>query len=822
MTISELSPEKLRLECPPDQVGCETSADLGPIDGIIGQDRALKALKFGVEMKGKGFNVYVAGPPITGKRPAARSFLENIAKSRPVPPDWVYVNNFENPYEPKTLKLPAGRARVFQKDLKNLVDQAKRAVPAALQNDEFTSRGNNITKKAVAERNQILSDLNKQAAVHGYTVRMTQLGITIVPVVDGKTLSQEEFDTLPARVKKKYEQSRDTVRAALDKAGKEVNDLDAKTLEELKKLRDDSVRYAIGGLMTNIVSRYEALPEIVQHLNEVRDDIMENTELFTPGAAEEKPEAEQQSPLERNIPDFLFRRYDVNVIVDNSELKGAPVISEDNPTVTNLLGKFENESRFGALTTDFTLIKGGSIHRANGGYLILGAVELLKNQFSYDGLKRVLQSGSILIEATGERLGVASTKTLVPQPIPLNVKVILVGDHDIYQVLYTQDPDFGILFKVKAHFDDSIERNDQNQKTYGSFVHSLAEREGLNHLEAKALAKVVEYGSRLAEDQTKLSTKFPEIADLVREANFYAVQDEAKLVKDVHIKKALDEKVYRSNLLDEKVKEMIERGIILIDTSGTQVGQVNGLSVISLGDFDFGQPSRITASLGLGRKGIIDIERESRMGGQTHTKGVLIISGYLENKYAHDKPLSLSCRLVFEQSYGGVDGDSASSTELYAILSALSELPVKQNLAVTGSVNQKGIVQAIGGVNEKIEGFYSTCKAKGLKGNEGVMIPSSNVQHLMLNEEVVEAVRQGKFHIYPVSTIDEGIEILTGVNAGQLKNDGTYESGTVHYRVNKRLSEMNQRMVAIGGSSRLDEETPRSEIEALARPRTDS
>jgi lon-related putative ATP-dependent protease len=486
--------------------------------------------------------------------------------------------------------------------------------------------------------------------------------------------------------------------------------------------------------------------------------------------------------------------------------------------VTNLLGKFENESRFGALTTDFTLIKGGSIHRANGGYLILGAIELLKNQFSYDGLKRVLQSGSILIEGAGERLGVASTKTLVPQPIPLNVKVILVGDHEIYQALYTQDPDFGILFKVKAHFDDSIERNDQNQKTYGSFVHSLCEREGLNHLEAPALAKVVEYGSRLAEDQTKLSTKFPEIADLVREANFYAVQDEAKLVKEVHIKKALDEKVYRSNLLDEKVKEMIERGIILIDISGTQVGQANGLSVISLGDFDFGQPSRITASLGLGRRGIIDIERESRMGGQTHTKGVLIISGYLENKYAHDKLLSLSCRLVFEQSYGGVDGDSASSTELYAILSALSELPVKQNLAVTGSVNQKGVVQAIGGVNEKIEGFYSTCKAKGLKGNEGVIIPSSNVQHLMLNEEVVEAVRQGRFHIYPVSTIDEGIEILTGVNAGQLKSDGTYEPGTVHYRANKRLAEMNQKMAALGGSSRLEEETPPSEIEALARP----
>jgi len=818
MTVNELSPEKLRLECPPDQVGCETSAELGPVDGIIGQDRALKALKFGVEMKGKGFNVYVAGPPITGKRPAARSFLENIAKTRPVPPDWVYVNNFQNPYEPKTLKLPPGRAKVFQKDLKNLVDQAKRAVPAALQNEEFVSRGNSITKKAVAERNKILSDLNKQAEVHGYSVRMTQLGITIIPVVDGKTVSQEEFDSLPARVKKKYDQSRDTVRAALDKAGKEVNDLDARTLEELKKLRDDSVRYAIGGLMTNLVSRYEGLPNVVQHLNELRDDIMENTELFTPGGTEEKPDSEEKNPLEKSLPDFLFRRYDVNVIVDNSELKGAPVISEDNPTVTNLLGKFENESRFGALTTDFTLIKGGSLHRANGGYLILGAIELLKNQFSYDGLKRVLQSGSILIEETGQRLGVASTKTLVPQAIPLNVKVILVGDHEIYQALYTQDPDFGILFKVKAHFDDSIERNDQNQKTYGSFVHSLCEREGLNHLEAPALAKVVEYGSRLAEDQTKLSTKFPEIADLVREANFYATQDGAKIVKDVHIKKALDEKVYRSNLLDEKIKEMIERGIILIDTSGTQVGQVNGLSVISLGDFDFGQPSRITASLGLGRRGIIDIERESRMGGQTHTKGVMIISGYLENKYAHDKPLSLSCRLVFEQSYGGVDGDSASSTELYSILSALSELPIKQNLAVTGSVNQKGEVQAIGGVNEKIEGFYKTCKAKGLKGDEGVMIPRSNVQHLMLNEEVVEAVRQGRFHIYPVSTIDEGMEILTGVNAGQLKNDGTYDPGTVNYRVNKRLAEMTQRMAALVRSSRLEGETRPSEIETLAQP----
>lgn len=815
MTVSELPPEKLKLECPTDKVGCETSQELGPVEGIIGQERALKALKFGVEMKGKGFNIYAAGLPLTGKRPATRNYLEGIAKTRPTPPDWIYVNNFENSYEPKALKLPAGRARVFQKDLKNFIDQAKRAVPAALQNDEFVSRTNSITKNSVQERNKILNSLNQEAERNGYAVRMTQLGITILPVLEGKPLSQAEFDSLPARVKKKYDDSRDTVRIALDKAGKQINELEAKTLAELRKLTEDSVHYAIGGLIATLTSRYQDLLDVARHLNDLRDDILENTELFTQAGEQQTREDQPSSRVERSMPDLPFRRYEVNVIVDNSELKGAPVISEDNPTVTNLLGRIENEARFGALLSDFTLIKGGSMHKANGGYLILGATELLKSQLSYDGLKRALQSGSITIEETGQRLGVASTKSLTPQPIPLNVKVVLVGDQSIYQALYTIDPDFSILFKVKAQFDDSIERNDQNMKTYGSFVHSLCEREGLNHLEAAALAKVVEYGSRLAEDQAKLSTKFPEIADLVREANFYASQDESRYIKDKHIKKALEEKVYRSNLLDEKVKEMIQRGIILIDTSGAKVGQVNGLSVISLGDFDFGQPSRITASLGLGRKGIIDIEREAKMGGQIHTKGVLIISGYLENKYAHDKPLSLSCRLVFEQNYGGVEGDSASSTELYAILSALAELPIKQNMAVTGSVNQKGEVQAIGGVNEKIEGFYEVCKAKGLKGDEGVLIPKSNVQHLMLNEEVVDAVKQDRFHIYPVGTIDEGIEILTGAKAGEIRSDGTYEPGTVHYKVNKRLAEMAQAIARLADLSKGARETRPAEIETL-------
>src|SRR6267378_2614307 len=757
-----------------------------------------------MEMKGKGFNVFAAGPPVTGKRPATRSYLEKIAKTKPTPPDWCYVNNFQNPYEPKALKLPAGKAKIFQKDLKNLIDQVKRAVPAALQSEEFAARTNSITKKSVEERDRILNGLNDIAKQSSYAVRMNQLGIGIVPMRAGKPVSQEEFDALPPGVKKKFEQSRETVRNALDKAGKQVNELEAKTLDELKKLRDDTVHYAMGGLISTLTSRYQDQPDVIQYLDDLRDDILENTELFTLSVTDQQKKDADSPPnlAETGLPDLLYRRYQVNVIVDNSELKGAPVIVEDNPTVTNLLGRIENEAKFGTLSTDFTLIKGGSIHKANGGYLILGARELLTSQLSYESLKRALQSGNISIEETGQRLGIASTKSLTPQPIPLNVKIVLAGEHQIYQALYVADPDFGLLFKVKAQFDDTIERSNENMKTYGRFVHTLCEKENLNHLEAPAIAKVVEYGSRLAEDQSKLSTKFPEIADLVREANLYSTKDESKYIKDTHILKALQEKIYRSNLLDDKTKEMIERGVILIDTSGAKIGQVNGLSVISLGDFDFGQPSRITASVGLGREGVIDIERESHLGGQIHTKGVLIISGYLEGKYAHDKLLALSCRIVFEQSYGGVEGDSASSTELYAILSALSELPIKQNLAVTGSVNQKGVVQAIGGVNEKIEGFYKICKAKGLKGDEGVMIPSSNAQHLMLNEEVVEAVRKDRFHIYPISTIDEGIETLTGVKAGALRNDGNYEAGSVHFRVNKRLAEMAEEITKFAEFSR--------------------
>ena len=774
---------------------CRTSGDLTPLDGVIGQDRALRALNLGLGMRDKGFNVYVAGPPGTGKTTAVRNFLETAAKSRPAPPDWCYVNNFRNPYEPLYIKLLTGRARTFRKDVDNFIEEVRRAVPRALQSDEFQSKRDAFIKTAEERRNAILSDLGKEAEQSGFSIRATPLGIVLVPIIDGKPISEDELAALPEHTKKEIDKRRENLESRFEEAMKQVASLNKETRTGLEKLTSDAVQYAIGFVMDSLVKTYDDIPEVLKYLKDVRTDILENFELF---AGTQEPAASQGQMLAPWMKDLPFRRYQINVIVDNSDLKGAPVIFEENPTYTNLFGRIEKEAQFGSFTTDFTLVKGGSIHKANGGYLVLPVEGLLGNMLSYDGLKRALRSNKIVIEEAGERLGFISTKSLTPQPIPLDVKVTLVGNPLVYQLLFAYDPEFREFFKVKADFDTTIDRNKENLRRYASFVCTICGKEGLKHLESSAIAKVVEYGSRLAEDQRKLSTRFAQIADLIREANYYAIQDESKYINAGHVLKALEEKVYRSNLIQQKIFEMIQRGLILIDTSGTKVGQVNGLSVISLGDFEFGRPSRVTASIGLGREGVIDIEREAKMGGPIHTKGVLILGGYLANKYAQDKPLNLSARLVFEQSYEGVEGDSASSTELYAIVSSLADLPVKQNIAITGSVNQRGEVQAIGGVNEKIEGFYELCKSKGLKGDESVMIPRSNVQDLMLKEEVVKAVEEGHFHIYSVSNIDQGIEILTGVKAGERRRDGLFEPNTVNFKVDQRLRQMAEAMAKFG------------------------
>jgi lon-related putative ATP-dependent protease len=621
-------------------------------------------------------------------------------------------------------------------------------------------------------------------------IQSTPIGLLLIPVVNGKPLSQEELLSLPQETKSKIQERREKLEAELRNTMRQFLDMERKIREEIKKLNREVALYAIGHLVEAIVEKYSDNSEITGYLKDVQNDILDNLSQFI-----KRGEAQQRLPFP--VPwmrEAIFRKYDVNVVVDNSDCKGAPVVMETNPTYQNLIGRTEKEAQFGALITDFTMIRGGSLHKANNGFLIIPVEDLLRNPFSYEALKRAIRDKNIVIEEPQERYGFISTKSLKPEPIPLDIRVILIGNPYLYQQLFILDTDFSELFKVKAEFDTSMERTEENVKKYAAFVCTLCEKENLKHLEQSALAKLIEYSQRIAEDQQKLSTRFAEVGDIIREANFYAVQDKSDAVTEKHVKKAIEEKIYRSRLIQEKIQEMITRGVLLIDTDAEKVGQVNGLSVMGIGDFAFGNPSRVTASIGLGREGVIDIEREAKMGGPIHTKGVLILSGYLNQKYAQDKPLSLSARLVFEQSYGGVEGDSASSTELYAILSALSELPIKQNIAVTGSVNQKGEVQAIGGVNEKIEGFFEVCKAGGLTGEQGVMIPESNVQNLMLKEEIVDAVKARKFHIYSAKSIDEGIEVLTGTKAGIKRQDGTFEKETVNYRVNKQLKDMAEKL----------------------------
>lgn len=791
MPITELPSENLRSECRVGFLHCETSAQLTPLERIIGQDRALKALEFGLGIRYKGFNIYVAGLPGTGKTTAVTNFLEEAAKGKPVPADWVYVNDFRNSYEPQAIKLAAGSAKNFQKDVKHFIDEAKRAVPKAFQSEEFTSKRESLIKGAEETRKKLLDEIGEEAQRANLAIQATPIGLVLVPVLGGRAISEDEYLSLPTQLKKEYDKRREVVETKLNEVMKQIAESDRNTRESLRKLTIETIQYAVGFLMEELLKKYKTMPEVLSYLNDLRSDILENEVLFSGRSEAVTPQGQTLPSWMQELP---FRRYEVNVIVDNSELKGAPVVFEENPTYGNLFGRIEKEAQFGTFTTDFTLIKGGSLHRANGGFLVLPMQEVLKNPFSYDGLKRALRNRNLMIEEPGAMLGFITTKSVTPKPIPLDVKIVLIGEPLYYQLLYAYDSDFSELFKVKADFDTSIERNEENMKSYAAWMCTLCSVDGLRHLDSSAISKIIEYGSRLAEDQKRMSTRFGDIADLIREADFYASKEDSENIKDTHVVKAIEEKVYRSNLIQQKIKEFIERGIILIDTSGEKVGQVNGLSVISLGDFAFGRPSRVTASIGLGKEGVIDIERESKMGGPIHTRGVLILGGYLANKYSQDKPLSLSARLVFEQSYEGVEGDSASSTELYSILSALAELPIRQNFAVTGSVNQKGEVQAIGGVNEKIEGFFEVCKAKGLKGEEGVIIPESNVQNLMLKEEIVEAAKKGKFHIYAVKTIDEGIEFMTGVKAGERGKDGDFEPGTVNYKINKRLKEMAETM----------------------------
>ena len=785
--VQKLEHTKARRRSPPDFIACESTLDLEPLVEIIGQDRAVKALQFGLDIKEEGFNIYVAGMPGTGKKTAIMTFLEQRAKDMPAPPDWCYVYNFEEGDKPNALRLPTGMGVQFRDDIAKFVEDMKRALATAFESEDYATRREEVTKQFDDTKQELLKALNKKASDAGFVLQRTEIGLLIVPVINGQAINEQQLGILPHSVRDEIQGRRKRLQDELRSAFRQFRDIDREAEAALEKFNREVAEFAMDHLIQGLRDKYGDVTECMEYVEAVRDDVLGNLGAIL--GAQKQPETPFPF-LMGQAPDPTFR-YKVNLLVDNSKQEGAPVVMEMNPTHSHLFGSTEKEARFGTLVTDYTMIRAGSAHKANGGFLVIPVEELARNPGSYETLKRTIMNQKLEIEELAERLGYITTKSLRPEPIPFDAKVIIVGESQIYYLLYQLDPEFKKIFKVKAEFDTTMDRDEENVKQYAQFMCTLCNKEGLNHLDQTGIAAVVEYSSRLAADQEKLSTQFAEVSDIIREANFYAKQSGSERITEAHVRQAVEAKVYRSNLIEEKIEEMIERGTILLDTGGDKVGQVNGLAVLGTGDYMFGKPSRITASIGAGKDGIIDIEREAEMGGPTHTKGVHILSGFLTSRYAGQHPLSLTARLTFEQSYSGVDGDSASSTETYSLLSALSGVPVKQNLAVTGSVNQKGEVQAIGGVNQKIEGYYELCKYRGLDGSHGVIIPESNVKNLMLKEEVVDAMRDGKFSVYPVKTIDEGIETLTGVPAGE-RIDDEWTPGSINDKVQKRLNELAQ------------------------------
>ncbi len=799
---------QLRLTTSPSDVACEHTGELTPLSGIIGQERAVRALRFGLGIRARGFNIYLAGAPGTGRTTAATDYLRTAARAEPTPPDWVYVHNFKDPYQPKALRLSPGKGRQFAEDVGKLIERVQAELPKAFESAPYTEQRGEIAEKLSDRRRELLSRLTQQAKERGMAIQATPAGFVIVPVRDDKPLTDDEIEGMDEQSRDDMTRRRDEVEAELKSFLSDMRTAEKSAAEEISKLDREVAVYAIGHLVDETVAEYSDIEGAGDYLRALEEDVIDKQALFRgTGHSGGDEESRHRQEAMRDVfgRDMRFRRYEVNVIVDNSTLLGAPVVIELNPTFTNLFGKMEKEAQFGALTTDFTMIRPGALHRANGGYLVVPAREVLTNLFTYETLKLAARSREIAIEEVAERLGLTTTKSLRPEPIPLDVKLVMIGDSYLHFLLHAYDPDFGELFKVKAEFGTTMDRTAEKTAQYAAFVCTLCEKEGLRHLRAAAVAELIDHSARLAGDRHKLTTEFSEIADLIREADYWAGIEGADLIDRGHVERAIDEKHFRSNLIEERLRELVAQGVILIQTRGEQAGQVNGLSVFSLGDLTFGSPARITATVGIGRAGVVDIEREARLGGPIHTKGVLILGGLLAERYARDIPLSLSARLVFEQNYGMVEGDSASLAETCALLSALSGVPIRQSIAVTGSINQKGQVQPIGGVNEKIEGFYATCKLNsgenGPDGTQGVVIPESNVRHLMLRRDVVEAAREGRFHIWPVSTLDEALEILTGTPAGRQGTDGSYPEGSINARVMARLAQLAERMIRFGAGS---------------------
>ena len=784
----ELSYTQLKNSCVPEDFDFRTTAELHPLDGIIGQERAVKAFDFGLAVKMKGYNIYMSGPAGTGKTTYAKASTEGRAATEPVPMDWCYVYNFQHPKKPVALSFEAGIGKQFQEDMPQLVAVFKKELSKAFQSENYEKQKYAVTHSFEQRQTELLTEIRTAADQYGFQLIQTDDGVFFLPTVNGVPVEEDAYHNLSDADKEAIEENTQVMQ---EKAGvfmREMNELEKECDRQLEGLNQAIGLHAIGEYVAELEEKYQASEKTAAYLAAVQNDVLQNLDQFM-----EKEEVQEitlsqlMSGMGKKQDDDVTLKYRVNLIVDHSESTGAPVVVTYNPTYSNLMGETEYDSEYGNLTTDFMKIKGGLFHQANGGYLIVQAQDILSSAHAWEALRRVIKTGEINMDSIRELLNAQVVPTLKPEPIPASIKVIMIGSDYYYELLSAYDEEFDKFFKIRAAFDSEMARNDENVAKVAQFVKSFVEREHTLEFDASAVCAIVEYSSRTVSRQDKLSTQFNHLSEIMGEANVWAQFEDAAVITEAHIRKTIAEKEERLCLYEEKLNEMLEENVIMIDTDGAEIGQINGLAVLDTGRYAFGTPSRITATAYMGKSGIVNIEKEARMSGQTHDKGVQIITGFLGQTYAQQFPMALSCRICFEQNYNGIDGDSASSTELYCILSSLAELPIRQDLAVTGSVNQKGDIQAIGGVTQKIEGFFALCKKRGLTGKQGVLIPVSNVKDLVLNDEVVDAVKEGRFHIYPIAHINEGIELMMGHPAGERDAAGTFPADSVHGRVYARL-----------------------------------
>ncbi len=798
----ELSLDDLFRCCDASLFDFRTTDEVPPLDGIIGQERALDSIDFGLNLSSTGFNIYVLGESGTGKASAIRSFISKKAEQERVPPDWCYVYNFRDPAEPIAIFLEPGRGAAFQKDMEELIASLKVEIPKIFDSKEYKQRSNIIVEEFQSRQKSLFSSLEREADNKGFKVQPAMGGFSIVAIgKSGEPLTEEEYKSLDEENANRIRENGKYIQEKIDDMRRVLKSQERTTRERMRELGRNAALSVLGHLIEDIRAQYGADGKLSSYLEGVKEDILDNIDDFKAPAEEESPPPVPTLKMPKPEPEF--HKYFVNVIVNNGGRKGSPCVFESNPTYYNLFGKMEHKFHSGAAFTDFTMIKAGAMHKANGGFLVLHALDLVRNLSSYDALKRAIRNCEVKIEDVWEQYRSVPTATMKPEPIPLDVKVILIGNPEIYYLLYNLDEEYRELFKVKADFDNRIERSEGNIRKYAAFVATKARGENLLPFDPSGVGKIVEFGSRLAGDQEKLSSKFSEISNLIRESHYWATKDGAAVISGAHVEKAVGEKIYRHRRVEDRLREVMVEGTLIVETSGARKGQVNGLAVLDTGDHSFGKPSRITATVYAGKGGVLNIERETKLSGKIHEKAMLILTNYLGSRYAPRKPISLTASITFEQLYGMIEGDSATCAEFYALLSAISGVPARQGLSVTGSMDQSGNVQPIGGVNEKIEGFFDLCRHRGLDGSQGVVIPERNVRNLMLRKDVVEAIGKGTFRIYAIDHVEEGIELLMGMPPGEPGPDGTYPEGTLNRLVEERLA-------ALREASKMEEDRKKS------------